>query len=372
MAQVAQLSRRKAGFGENLNLSPVAALPCVHQIVLPTPWEGFLAQVYLLDTEPLTLIDTGVKWPRSRAALEEAFAALGKKLSEVRRVILTHFHTDHAGQAQSLRDAGAELEVIAHEVEAPFIESPVLRRGQMLENRLALFLEHGVPREVIEPYATAERHRLQNGPVLSEHTRVDRACRQGDRIACEGLELEVLHAPGHTAGHLVLFEPNSGTLFTGDHIMGADVPFTDAYYLGDEPDPDDPAGRRPRLKGLSGYLDSLRDLQELHPRIILPAHGGIITNPARTINAARRFYESRVRRVKRVLGEITRKRGEASAWEIWKAMYPNADPESELRLRMLIVIGSLDVLEQDGACWTARREDGVLVHRAADLDDSMG
>ncbi len=366
-----QISRRKAGSSETLNLSPVAALPNVHQIVLPTPWEGILVQIYLLDTEPLTLIDTGVKWAPSRAALEEAFDALGKKLSEVRRVIITHFHTDHMGQTQSLRDAGAELEVIAHELEAPFIESQSLRRERMLDNRVKLFIEHGVPREVMERYATAERHYHKNGPVLSEQTRVDRACRQGDRIAFEGLELEAVHAPGHTAGHLVLYERNSGTLFTGDHIMGSDVPFTDAYYLGDEPDLDDPHGRRPRLKGLSSYLGSLRDLRELGPHTILPAHGGIITNPARTIEAARRFYESRVRRVMRVLDDLTREQGEATAWEIWRAMYPSAHPESDLRLRMLVVIGSLDILEQDGACWTARREDGVLVHRAADPDDPM-
>ena len=56
--------------------------------------------------------------------------------------------------------------------------------------------------------------------------------------------------------------------------------------------------------------------------------------------------------------------GEATAWEIWDAMVTGARPEAELRRRMLTVIGALDVLEEDGACRTARREDGVLVHAA--------
>jgi glyoxylase-like metal-dependent hydrolase (beta-lactamase superfamily II) len=367
-----QVSPRKTGPGEFLNRSPVAELPDVHQIVLPTPWEGIRAQVYLVDAGPLTLIDTGVRWPPSRAALQEAFDALGKTPSEVKRVIITHFHTDHMGQTQSLRDEGADLEVYAHEQEVALIESQRLRRERMLEKRVDLFLEHGVPAEVMERYATAERHYFAHGPVLSEQTRVDRPCRDGDRIGFEGFELRVIHAPGHTAGHMVLFEEQSGVLFTGDHVMGADVPFTDAYYLSDEPDPDDPAGRRPRLRGLLGYLDSLRDLKELNPRLILPAHGGFVTNPARTMEAARRFYESRVRRVMRVLDELTGERGEATAWEIWRAMYPRAQPEGELRRRMLLVIGALDILEEDGDCQTARRGDGVLVHRATEPTDPLG
>lgn len=98
-------------------------MPRLQQLVLPTPWEVGPVQIYVVLGDPLTLIDTGVKSPASRAALEAAFDALGHGLEEVERVILTHHHGDHLGQAQSLRGAGAELEVWAHEIEAPTIEA---------------------------------------------------------------------------------------------------------------------------------------------------------------------------------------------------------------------------------------------------------
>ena len=358
-------SRRKAGTGESVNPSPVSTLPHVHQIVLPTPWLDISVQVYLVDAEPLTLIDTGVKSPPSLEALQDGFTALGRELSGIERIIVTHFHTDHMGQAQSIRDAGARLELCAHEIEAPLIESGPSRRMPMLEDRVELFVEYGVPRKTVERYAEAERRYQASGAALYEKTRVDRRCRSGDRVGFDGFELTVLHAPGHTAGHLVLFEERSGTLFTGDHIMGAECPFTDAYYVGNAPDAEDPLAQRPRLRGLSSYLKSLRELHELDPRTILPAHGGIVHNPRRAIESARRFYESRVRRVRQVLDDLTREQGEATAWEIWNAMFPGARAEPEIRRRMLMVIGALDVLEEDGACRTARREDGVLVHAAA-------
>src|SRR5690606_22892815 len=68
--------------------APVAALPRLHQIVLPTPWEVGPVQIYVIEDDPLTLIDTGVARPESRMALGAAFEQLGLELEQVRRVVL--------------------------------------------------------------------------------------------------------------------------------------------------------------------------------------------------------------------------------------------------------------------------------------------
>ena len=68
---------------------------------------------------------------------------------------------------------------------------------------------------------------------------MDRALRRGDRIPFKDFEFEVIHAPGHTAGHILLHHVESGVLFTGDHIMGGAVPHTENYYLDEMPDPAD-------------------------------------------------------------------------------------------------------------------------------------
>ena len=183
---------------------PVAALPRLHQIVLPTPWEVGPVQIYVILSDPLTLIDTGVKSPASRAALETALEVLGHGLEEVERVILTHHHGDHLGQAQSLRDCGARLEVLAHGIEAPTIEAWSAERDEAIEATNALFHEYGVPAPVLEKQTAMRRRRLLEEPPLCEATRVDRRLREGERIACKDFELEVLHAPGCAsprAGH---------------------------------------------------------------------------------------------------------------------------------------------------------------------------
>ena len=282
-------------------------------------------------------------------------------------VILTHYHSDHLGQVQSLREAGADIEVWAHEAEAPMIELYSAEREENLDQGNALFREYGVPVELLERQAARVRDELASGAPLAEPTRVDRLVRDGERIPFKDFELEVIHAPGHTAGHLLLHEPETGTLVTGDHIMGDAVPYTDNFYLDGPPDVGDPLRRRPRFRGLPSYMESLRRLRRQEFDTILPAHGGIIRRPARAIEDALLFYDVRVQRIERGLRKLAAMGQEVTGWELWRALFPKADPLTQMRTRMLMVIGALDVLEAAHTCITERRNDGILLHHHADL-----
>jgi glyoxylase-like metal-dependent hydrolase (beta-lactamase superfamily II) len=322
-------------------------------------------QVYLIDDDPLTLVDTGVRSAESRAALEAAFEELGRSLDEVERIVLTHYHGDHLGQAETIRRLGSNVEVWAHEDELSMIEGFSEERNERIVEDSSLFREYGVDASVLEAQEAWLRERLRTAPVLCEATRVDRVLRDRDVLPFKDVELAVLHAPGHTAGHLLLHEPESGALITGDHVMGGAVPSTANYFVDALPEPGDSLHRRPRFSGLPFYLDSLRGLRRLDCRVILPAHGGILERPQRAIDDALLFYDVRIQRIERGLRNLAAMSQEVTAWELWKALFPKADPVREMRNRMGMVIGALDVLEAQGACITSRREDGALVHRHA-------
>lgn len=343
--------------------APVRALPRLHQIVLPTPWEIGPVQIYVVEGDPLTLIDTGVRRDFAWAALERGFEELGLDLAEVRRVVLTHYHTDHMGQVASLREAGADLELLVHEDDAEDVECFSTEREERVEVSNALFAEHGAPHALLARHAERIGREVAAMSPLAVATRVDRRLRDGERIAFKDFDLEVLHAPGHTAGHVVLSEPETGTLLTGDHLMGNAVPFTESFHLPGLPDPADPLARRPRFRGLPAYLASLRRLRGGSFRTILPAHGGILDRAARVIDEALLFYEVRVQRVERHLLRLTADGGDATAWELWRELFPKLDPETQMRTRMVMVIGALDVLEDAGRACALRRADGTLAFR---------
>jgi glyoxylase-like metal-dependent hydrolase (beta-lactamase superfamily II) len=344
-----------------LRHSPIPSLPNLHQIILPTPWNVETVRIYLIEGSPLTLIDTGVKTEDSFAALTAAFDQLGHGLDEVERIILTHYHEDHLGQAQVIRDAGADLEVWAHADEAEIIEGWSPEAHANADETADLFAEYGVPEEYCERFR-ARLHEHARATPISGATRVDRTLGHGDTIAFKDFELGVIHSPGHTAGHILLHEKASATLVTGDHIMGCAVPFTENFYISEVPDPSDPLARRPRFRGLERYVASIRELQTMPLSTILPAHGGVIDQARRYLDDARLFYDVRVQRIERGLRSLAAMGQEVTAWEVWRALFPKADPVDELNNRMLMVIGALDILEHSGACTTSRRPDGVLVH----------
>jgi len=353
---------RVAGTAAAIVRAPVPELPQLHQIILPTPWDVGAVQVYAVEGDPLTLIDTGVRTPECWAALCGALDALGWGIEDVGRVVLTHYHGDHLGQAQTLRTRRDDLEVWAHEAEAPMVEGYTPERDERIEDTRELFREYGVPEELLDRQERHLRRQLREEPVLCEATSVERELRDGDVVPFKEFALEVVHAPGHTAGHILLHEPRSGALVTGDHLMGSAVPYTDNYYLGGPPEPGDRLRRRPRFRGLTAYLESLRKLRRRTFHTILPAHGGVVSRPDRAIEDAILFYEVRIQRIERGLRTLAAMGQEVTGWEIWKALFPNANPVDEMRTRMLMVIGAIDALEQAGKCVTTRRSDGVLVH----------
>src|SRR5947199_585356 len=91
---------------------PIAASPRprvlkamkVHRIIVPTPFYVGPVNVYLIEEEPLTLIDAGPRDEASLAALRAGLQQLGYKFSDVRRVIVSHAHADHYGLAQRIQE----------------------------------------------------------------------------------------------------------------------------------------------------------------------------------------------------------------------------------------------------------------------------
>lgn len=352
---------------------PVPERPQIHAIELPLPdspsWGPRTTRVYLIEGEPLTLVDTGVRSEASRAALEAALEAVGRSLGEIERIVVTHAHRDHFGLAETIRAAGAGLEVCVHEADAAVLERFESVLEARIEDATSLFRDYGVPAELAETLRAERREALASDLGEAQATRVDRILREGDRIASKDgekeLELTVRHSPGHTPGHLLLEDVEAGVLFTGDQVMARAVPNAENFQLDAPPDPSDPARRRPRFRGLDEMRRSLRRLRSRTDRFLLPGYGPPIVRAQRTIRDTLLFYEVRIQRIERGLRQLAAMGQDVTAFELWEALYaPDAAHASpvDVRAQLLLVIGALDCLEEDGSLETLRREDGVLVH----------
>ncbi|HEY0169749.1 MAG TPA: MBL fold metallo-hydrolase [Pyrinomonadaceae bacterium] len=137
---------------------------------------------------------------------DEIVEALERLGLELQAITLTHAHMDHVGGVAALKRARPGAEVVLHEADEPLYyaltEQPVL-----LGIPRAAWGQYGFD---YEPPPAVERHWLD-----------------GETYAVGGLEFKVLHCPGHTPGHVVLFEPSERKVFVGDCLFAGSVGRTD-------------------------------------------------------------------------------------------------------------------------------------------------
>lgn len=185
----------------------VGLLPQLHVIKLA------LDQAYLWrDGNELTLIDTGV--PGWASELEKAFAELGYRKADLRRVILTHWHEDHSGSAADVR-AWGDVEVLAHTEDAAVIDGR--RQGPkpvLTEAEAVLFQQ-------LPPIAPAPACRVDRELSDGEQIEFGVAATRAQVNGAAGLGAEVIGTPGHTDGSIAIYLPQHGVLFTGDIVANS-------------------------------------------------------------------------------------------------------------------------------------------------------
>jgi glyoxylase-like metal-dependent hydrolase (beta-lactamase superfamily II) len=325
----------------------------VGRIPTPTPFPVGDIHSYLIVPQAgsgsLTLIDTGVKSPEAFEALQRGVKEHGFGLEQIERILITHAHPDHFGQALRLREiSGAQI--LASEIESRLMTGfflPSANRGPAV---VRCFQRWGVPEEQLVP----DEARAEFGRSIQDPVEVDAVIAEGDVLDLGDYSLEVFATPGHCDGHVVFYERETRTLFSGDHLLTdiSPVPLLSIPEREGEP--------RPR--SLLRFMDSLDKVEALDCRTTFPSHGDVIWDHHRVIAGYRLHHERRKLQIARFLG-----RGPKSPFEVARRMFPK-HYRSELYLVMSEVMGHIDVLEEEGL--VVLEDDGglVRVHLTAQLD----
>jgi len=344
-------------------LPPMASTPAAQRlgpddrvVRIPTPTGLGVGDVhaYLIlpadDADAPVLIDTGVHSDEAWAHLEQGFASVGRRVEELGRVLLTHAHPDHFGQAARIA-AAAGCPVWGHRLSPRGIAAYTEEPGPEQVARVAAFYERlGVP-----PDRARRRYGPPGGLDLVRPIELDHLLADGDRVTAAGLELEVLHVPGHCPDLVVYWHAPSGTLFSGDHLLPDITP----VCMLDVPDREGDE----RVHTLTQFHRSIDRVEPLKVKLVLPSHGEPLPGHRRLIASYRLHTEQRALKIARRLA----RRGWATPFEVGRGMFPNAW-EDQLHLVLSEVMGHLDVLEEEGHVRVEER-DGVLHYGFVSLPD---
>ncbi|HSB08266.1 MAG TPA: MBL fold metallo-hydrolase [Blastocatellia bacterium] len=273
----------------------------IHRIVVPTPFYVGPVNVYLIEEDPLTLIDAGPRDDASLEGLKSGLARLGHKLSDIKRIIISHAHADHYGLAQLIiEESGATAYI--HEWDAPAVAADMDYRAYR-----ALLASAGVPRETIDQMeAGYEKFRGFAYPLA----RVEKL-KDEDEIVFDHESLTVVHTPGHTPGSICLVRTSNRLVFASDTVLKTITPNPVL-----SPDPID---QKRRFQSLGEYLVSLARIRTLAPTVLKGGHGDDVIDYDEHFHRMYRFTNARQSKLLSALPKSG-----ATAWEASMRLFPQA------------------------------------------------
>ena len=306
-----------------------AALAGIHRFAIPTPFAVGRVNCYLIEDEPLTLVDTG---PNSGKALDELTARLaerGHALADLELIVVTHQHIDHLGLVEILVEhSGAEVAALG----AAARRLGSFEEDAELEDEFAVevMLRNGIPEDVTVALRSVSRSFRGWG----SHVAVTRPLEDGGALELADRRLQVLHRPGHSPSDTVFWDEERRILLAADHLL----PKISSNPLLARP----LDGSSERPQALVTYIESLKRTREMPAEIVLPGHGEPITDHVALIDSRFAGYERRKEKLHRLIAERPR-----NAYELAQALWGNV-AVTQAFLTLSEVIGHADLLVDEG------------------------
>jgi glyoxylase-like metal-dependent hydrolase (beta-lactamase superfamily II) len=311
-------------------------LPDLFRIKVPLPASPlkYLNAYVIKDAGRSLIIDTGLNRQECLAAMQAGLNQLGVSLLDA-DIFITHLHADHFGLVTKL---AADSTVI-------YFSRPdkeIIEAWEGFEPMIAFAGRNGFPEEEMRA-AVAQHPATKYGsdwvPELS-------ILEDGDQIHYGKYRFRCVSTPGHTMGHICLYDPEKKILVAGDHILLDITPNIQCWS--DEQNP------------LKFYLSSLDKVHRLEVDLVLPGHRRLIQDHRKRIEELKRHHAVRLEEILFLL-----KQGPLNAFQIAALMSWDIDCESWAQFPVAQkwfatgeALSHLRYLEEEGKI--TRRTDGEV------------
>jgi glyoxylase-like metal-dependent hydrolase (beta-lactamase superfamily II) len=251
--------------------------------------------VYAFDLADgsLGLVDTGWDDDESWHSLVKGLAGIGRSVADVSVVAVTHAHPDHIGLAKRIQDVSC-ARILLHEQE----HARLGREGSGTRSYVAAareaFRRWGIESDQIEEWIGAK-----SGVLVRSWDVETVPVRDGELLDFPGWRLRVVWTPGHSHGHMCLYEEIHRLLFTGDHVLSRITPGI-GVHPAESGDP------------LSEYLTSLERVARLDIVHALPGHETAFDDVPARVSELRAHHRARLHEIVAVVEG----RAEPTTWEV--------------------------------------------------------
>ncbi len=224
--------------------------------------------VYLIrGNDGYLLVDSGWNTDISFSILHNHLVKNKVSFEDISQILVTHTHPDHYGMAGRIKElSGATLAM--HHLEEKFIDPRYVHLEGLLQETGRLLESNGLPRDEMVKLRDAT---IGMTPYIKP-TLPDIRLRDSDTITTGEFTFRVVWTPGHSSGHICLYEPDKKILLSGDHILPRITPNVSVHPQSIE----NPLGR---------YIEALKEIRRLDIELTLPGHDEPFNDPTQRIDA---------------------------------------------------------------------------------------
>jgi len=324
----------------------------IYQLTLPLVHSPLgSVNIYLVPgNDGYLLIDTGWNISEAFDSLQKQVAEIGAKLEDISQIVITHVHPDHYGLAGRLKQL-SQAKIALHYLERDIIETRYVNLERLLQQLAEWLKVNGVP--------DTELPRLQQTPAITAQfvliTPPDITLSGGETIAWGAFSFQVLWTPGHSPGHISLYEPDKKILFCGDYILPTITPHIslNAFQIGTSP--------------LDSYRHSLAKTKQLEVEIVLPGHEHPFRNLPARIDEILWHHDHRNSEILKAMAAT-----EKTAYEIATEINWMSDKNGvswhnlsamDRRLAVLETLSHLESMRLQGKVEKSTKDDVIYYHR---------
>jgi glyoxylase-like metal-dependent hydrolase (beta-lactamase superfamily II) len=264
----------------------IEVAPGIHWLSMPLPFQLDHINLWLLqDEDGWTVVDTGIGNAGTRALWDRIFS----RFQNVKRVILTHYHPDHAGNAAWICERfGVEMWTTQGE----YLTAHAVRSsgaGYTSDAVLAVFKKNGLAEERIDGMA-AIRGNNRYSALVPEFPHSYRRIIEGDTVRIGGREWKAIIGHGHAPEHLSLFCAQLNTVIAGDMLLSTISTNVSVWSIDPQSDP-----LRLFLESIAGYRELPGDV------LVLPSHGKPFRGAHTRVEQLEKHHEARLGELKQAL-----------------------------------------------------------------------
>lgn len=318
--------------------SEITKIEDVFQIKIDVPFAVKYVCLYLFEIQDkLVLIDAGLNMGNWNKKFFSVLSETGFSTQDIDYCIITHIHVDHIGLARTLKRKNKKLKLVMSDITYQILEWETndANLGEMTQkaNELAkLMMKYGITEKNMERIVQF----FTFWPQYLRYQKPDIIVQDDDTILNN---LKIIWTPGHSFGHICIFDTKSKFLFSGDHILSRITPHIGNFIL--------PSTLSEKYRAydfdniLDHYLKSLDKIDGLKPKIIFPAHQEIIYEPHERILAIKEHHNNRLKEISNLIKE-----NPMTPLEISKMHFGNDLDEINSYMALSEILGHLKYLER--------------------------